>query len=341
MVSGIAGVSVIGASPVLANGGSNGNGAGNSSASGSSSSGSGAVLQNAEWTANGGIVATGDEFVIAGQTIEIDSTGPTVGIDIDGYSGRISNNHLSVLAVPANPTFGIRTGGGDVTVRGNVIDGASTLGKQFLSIGAVGGVTGKIEENTLNGGHRVGILASGSGTAVSIRGNDVVGLGPKTTGWAENGIQISYGAKAKVRENTVAEHWWDLDDFQSAGIILYQPADSVHIQRNEIRNNDAGVALWGGDEHNVLQNTIEVTEADPGENGVFHAGVIALSTTDSGVRQNTIQAVDGDAGIYLYSSAVNTKLIANDVSGFDQPIVDNGAETKLPAPFDPDADNGA
>jgi hypothetical protein len=39
----------------------------------------------------------------------------------------------------------------------------------------------------------------------------------------------------------------------------------------------------------------------------------------------------------VHPSGSSTKLIGNDVSGFDDLIADQGDETKLPMPFDPDA----
>lgn len=338
---GIAGFSTLGTSPVLAEQAGNGPGNGNGNGPGNGNSSTGSELVNAEQTADGAFVATDDGFVISGQEIEVDGGAFFDGdegayvIYNDGYSGEISNNEITVLDMAANPTFGIRVEGGEVDVTSNTVDGDDALAQQFLSVALADGATGTVASNTLNGGHRVGILAEGSGTDAAIRDNDVTGLGPKSDGWAENGIQVSAGATADVRDNTVADHWWDLDNFQSSGIILYQPGDSVHVQRNTIRNNDAGVALWGGDQHNAIHNTVEVTEADPGENGVAHYGVMALETENSGVRQNTISAEDGTIGVLVSSSAENTKLIGNDISGFDEPLVDQGEETKLPAPFDP------
>jgi hypothetical protein len=303
----------------------------------------GSKLVNAEQTTDGAIVATDDDFVIAGQEIEVNSQSFYDGsegayvIYNDGYSGEISNNEITVLDMSTSPTFGVRVEDAEVDATGNSIDGDDALDEQFLSVAFADGASGQIESNTLNGGHRVGILAEGSGTDVSIRNNEVIGLGPKSDGWAENGIQVSAGATARVRSNTVADHWWDLDNFQSSGIILYQPSDEVHLQRNIIRNNDAGIALWGGDQHNAIHNTVEVTEADPGENSVAHYGSLVLETENSGLRQNTISSEDGDIGVLVYSTSENTKLIGNDVSGFDEAIVDNGDETKLPDPFDPDA----
>jgi hypothetical protein len=292
-------------------------------------------LVNAVETSDGGIVATDDDFVISGQEITVDSGSPPYVIHNDGYSGEITDNHIEVEEVPENPTFGIRVDGGDVDATENTVDGDDALARQFLSIGYANEATGAVQSNTLNGGHRVAILATGGGTNVDISENEITGLGAKSNGWAENGIQIGGGATARIRGNTVADHWWDLDDFQSSGIILYQPGDSVNIQRNSVTDNDAGIALWGGNRHNVLHNTIEVTEEDPGDDDAFHAGVFALETTNSGVRQNTITAVDGDMGIVLYPSAENTKLIRNAISGWAEPIVDKGEETKLPKPFDP------
>ena len=313
---GIAGAGILGANPVTGN--SNG-------------------LINAEQTSGGGIVATDDGFVISGQEITVDAGSPSYVVYNDGYSGEITDNELDVEAVPSSPTFGIRVDGGSVDVTENTVDGDDALAHQFLSIGYADGATGAVDSNTLNGGHRVGVLATGDSTDIDVLDNEITGLGPKSDGWAENGVQVGGGATARIRGNTVADHWWDLDNFQSSGIILYQPGDSVNIQRNSIVDNDAGVALWGGYRHNVIHNTIEVTEEDPGDNGVLHAGVFVLETTNSGVRQNTITAVDGDMGIFLYQSATNTKLIRNDISGWASPIVDQGEETKLPKPFDPDS----
>lgn len=329
---GIAGISTFGTSTVLAKNNGKGSGSGSTDP----------TLVNAERTDDGAIVATDDGFVISGQEIEVDGQDLYDGgegayaIYNDGYSGEISNNEITVLDTTTSPTFGIRAEGGNVDIGSNAVEGDDALAEQFLSVSVAAGATGTVESNTLRGGHRVGILAEGSGTDASIRHNEVYGLGPKSDGWAENGIQVSAGATARVRDNTVADHWWDLDNFQSSGIILYQSGDGVHVQRNTIRNNDAGVALWGGDRHNAIHNAIEVTEADPGANGVAHYGVLALETENSGIRQNAISAEDGDIGVLVYSSAENTKLIGNDVSGFADPIVDQGDETKLPAPFDPD-----
>lgn len=330
---GVAGLSAVGASTTAAKGPGSGKGGGDDDTE----------LVNAEQTDDGAIVATDDEFVISGQEVEIDGQEfydgdeGTYVIYNDGYSGVISNNEISVENMTGNPTFGIRVEGGNVDVTSNVVDGDDALSQQFLSVAIADGATGNVQSNTLNGGHRVGLLAEGSGTDVSVRDNEVTGLGPKSDGWAENGIQVGGGATARVRGNTVADHWWDLDNFQSAGIILYQPGDGVNIQRNTVRNNDAGVALWGGDEHNAIHNSVEVTDADLGENDAAHYGVLALDTADSGIRQNTIGAEDGNIGVLVYPSAENTKLVGNEISGFADAIADEGADTKLPKPFDPGA----
>ena len=61
----------------------------------------GSQLVNAEQTADGTIIATDDNFVIAGQEIEVNSQGfyegseGTYVIYNDGYSGKISNNELA------------------------------------------------------------------------------------------------------------------------------------------------------------------------------------------------------------------------------------------------------
>lgn len=106
-------------------------------------------LVNAEQTENGAIIATGDEFVISGQEIAVDGQDFHSGdkgayvIYNDGYSGRISNNELTVLDMATNPTFGIRVEGGTVEITSNAIDGNDALAERFLSVSLADGATVK------------------------------------------------------------------------------------------------------------------------------------------------------------------------------------------------------
>lgn len=320
--------------------GARGNGPGNGRGNRGGESG----LVNAERTDSGAIVATGDNFLISGQELTIDdrefftADGTTVVIHTDGYTGEIRDNRLVVTEEWASdPTYGISVRDARVHVTGNEVVGDGALRHQFIGIAYSGGATGRIEENTVRNGHRVGILANGDGTAPTIRQNSVVGVGPKSDGWGENGIQISRGATATVQNNDIEELWWDEQSPQSSGVMVFG-ASNTTIQRNSIRNADAGVALFGGfgleagENNNVIHNDIAVTR----ESAIHHEGVFVMGE-NNGVRQNDIRAEDGDVGIWVFDGAENTKLIRNRIDGWEQPIVDDGDETKLPLPFDPDA----
>lgn len=232
---------------------------------------------------------------------------------------------------------GVMVDGADVQVTDSDVDVADDFGPQFIAVGYRNGATGLIADNTITGFHRVGLLLDGTGSSAEVRGNEVVGVGPKSTGWAENGIQISRGATGTVKDNAVRDHWWDLNNFVSSGILVFDAAD-VTVQRNSLSGNDAAIVLQG-DRNNVIHNTVDVTDEDGDASGIFHFGAIVSAGEDNGLRQNelTSGSPSGSAsfGIFVTSAGTNTKLIRNTFDGFTTPIVDQGGETKLPAPFVP------
>lgn len=232
---------------------------------------------------------------------------------------------------------GVRVDGADVRVTDSEVDVTEDYVHQFVAVGYRDGATGLIADNTITGFHRTGILLDGSGTSAEVRGNEVIGVGPKSAGWAENGIQISRGATGTVKDNAVRDHWWDLNNFVSSGILVFDAAD-VTVQRNSLSGNDAAIALQG-DRNNVIHNTVDATDEDGDVSGIFHAGAIVYSGEDNGLRQNELTSGSPSGsvsfGIFVTGAATNTKLIRNSLDGFATPIVDQGDETKLPDPFVP------
>lgn len=328
--AGLASAATIGAKPALARG-RGGRGGGRPREG----------LVNAEVTETGAIVATDDGFVIADQTVVLDDDGYSerpdgagAAISTGQYDGVVRDNTVMVDEVSRGELFGIRIEGGRVSVSGNTIEGADQLSHEFLGIGAVDGAHATIDGNTVNGRHRVGILATDAGTDATIVDNRVVGGGRTSTGWAENGIQVSGGATGAVVGNQVGDHWWD-GDWMSSGIILFNPGDGVHLRDNVVTDSDAAIVPWGGDGHHVRGNTIEFTADGQGPAGTYNEGVWVANSAGTRVVQNDLSAVDGVVGLYLTETATDTKLIGNRIDGFEVPILDDGDETILPAPFDP------
>lgn len=295
------------------------------------------TLVNAEVTSSGAVVATADDFVIVGQDISVDGgtfyedgDGSSV-IYSNGYSGEISGNTLTVSAV-SQQTFGIHAAGGTVNVTDNEVVADDDVGSQFIAVGVTDGATGKVKRNEITGAHRVGVLCRGAGTDAAVSNNTITGPGPRFSGWADNGVQIDSGATGQVKNNAIDDHWYAPNTFNSAGLLLF--SDDVVVQRNHFGDNDLGVALQG-DRNNVIHNTVEVTTETT---DTYHYGVYEAGGADNGIRQNRVTTAAAENGLYgIIVFGDNTKLIRNDLDGWDDLLLDAGDGTKLPKPFDPDA----
>lgn len=266
---------------------------------------------------------------------EIDIGDCDVGafFSIDGIVEGASFNQPDTNPEPS-VQYGVLVVGASVDMNDASIWVVPDYNHQFIHIGYRDGATGVIDGNLLTGFKRVGILLDGEGTSGVVRENTLVGVGKKTTGWAENGIQVSRGASATVRSNTVEGHYWGLNNFASAGIIVFDSNDVV-IQRNEITGGDLAIALIG-DRNNAIHNFIETSNDD--DTTIYNDG-ISIFGTDNGARQNTITNLrEGNDDIGIIVQGFNTKLIRNTFEGEDFGyffIWDLGEDTKLPAPFVP------
>jgi hypothetical protein len=116
-----------------------------------------------------------------------------------------------------------------------------------------------IAESSIHDYQKNGITANEVGTQVTIEGNFVTGLGA-TTGAAQNGIQIAFGAGGTIRHNTVANHIWspctsvDSCDAAANDILVFQ-SNGVTVHHNSIGVSQTGVVIVGNDA-NVFDNDI-------------------------------------------------------------------------------------
>lgn len=270
---------------------------------------------------------------VTGGTIDVGSCDVGAFFDTDG-----SVQGATFVQPDENAGSGVQYAvlveGASVNVRRSSVDVVDSYARQFIGIGYRDGATGTIADNTLTGFHRVGILVDGAGSSATVRGNAVTGVGEKSTGWAENGIQVSRGAGATVIDNRVENHWWNLDNFSSAGVIVYG-SDQVTVRGNELAGNDLSIALLG-DRNVAVRNEIAATAPDGSRDGVFHYGAFVSGENNALVHNDFRTTTDADIGVFVTASSVNTKLIGNTFAGgFGFPIYDGGDDTKLPAPFVP------
>jgi nitrous oxidase accessory protein NosD len=216
-----------------------------------------------------------DGFIVDGSANGLSGCGPTfIGILYQDASGTIEHNAVRrVRLAPDLP--GCQSG--------NAIDVESSSGGQSS-------VT--IADNSVDGYQKNGITANEPGTTVQVTENAVTGIGP-TTGAAQNGIQIGFGAKGHVTNNSVADNVYSPCESaancpsNAAGILIFQ-SDGVRVERNTLGSNQVGIF--------VAANHVDV-----GGNTVFHSVAldgIALVGNNNSVTSNDIKSSD-DAAVFI------------------------------------------
>jgi len=272
-----------------------------------------------------------NEDLDGGDTIEVTCD---VGAFFD-ESGSVDGATILGSVASARPVqYGILVVGADVEIRDANVNVEAAYPHQFVSIAYREGATGTISGSTISGAHRAGVLIRGAGTDVTVRGNSVIGSGPKTSGWAENGIQAAQGASADIVNNTVSQHWWDGEsNWASAGILLY--VDGARVTNNVLEDNE--VSIWvAGDDAKVTSNQISSSVVSQ-SSFQFRAWGVLLAGSKSHLAGNRMAAMDGAAGIYVFPGADKNRITGNRISGFEEAIVDGGTDTMArgnPTPAD-------
>jgi hypothetical protein len=105
--------------------------------------------------------------------------------------------------------------------------------------------TAKLREDNVSGYQKGGITASGEGTTATIEESVVTGAGPSTE-IAQNGIQIAFGAVAKIKGGTVTGNECEiastcgLNGTQSAGTLFFQDGKATSMIGTKLEDNDFG-----------------------------------------------------------------------------------------------------
>ncbi len=156
--------------------------------------------------------------------------------------------------------YGIDIGGGaNLSLTSSIVLGA---GAQPLN-GCQGGVgvqigrhyTGQVAKATLTGDEisgyqKNGITVDNAGSTATIKQVTVTGAGPAPI--AQNGIQVSRGAVAKISEDTISKNecdaascgggsYLELEE-DGAGVLLYQEGQGTSVASSQIDENDLGVS---------------------------------------------------------------------------------------------------
>lgn len=229
-------------------------------------------------------------------------------------------------------------GGGSATIRNNVITqirSASTAlrGCQNgfgITVGRSStGQTGSavIEGNVIERYQKGGIYVDGggsmstfapAGSSADIDNNDVRGIGP-TPVIAQNGIQVSRGATADVRNNKVEQNLYSPQTFGSSGIIVFESA-GVRVFNNEVNYNDFGIIFDTETNPRVSENFTSYNSFD---------GISIYTTTGALIEWNS-SFVNGFDGIYVYSDSTGNLIRRNEMlfnNAFDAEDISNGTGT--------------
>jgi parallel beta-helix repeat protein len=211
-----------------------------------------------------------------------------IGILYQDASGSIEHNAVRNVRLASN-LLGCQSGGA-------IVVESSASGQSSVTVA----------DNSVDGYQKNGITANEPGTKVDVTGNAVTGLGP-TTGAAQNGIQIGFGARGHVTSNAVADNIYSPCESavncpsNATGILIYQ-SGGVRVERNTVGSNQVGIfvaANYGA----IAGNTVFHSVALDG---------IALVGNGNSVSSNDISSSD-DAAVYIQGN--NNTVFDNEFTG--------------------------
>ena len=239
-------------------------------------------------------------------------------------SGVITDASLAGTVADAQSVqIGIYVYQADVDVRNSAISVEENYPHQFVSI-RYDDATGTIRGNTLEGAHRAGIVARGDQTDVTIHGNSVIGTGAKTSGWAENGIQVDQGAVATIRNNHVEGHWWDGEsNWASSGIMLFDSDKSSAIG-NTLVDNEVSFYIIG-DDNKLRANRITSSIVSDSSLEFRAWGAIVLGDRND-LAGNRFIETNNNGAVGIYELGERNKLTGNQIRGFEEPVLSYGTD---------------
>ena len=206
----------------------------------------------------------------------------------------------------------------------------------FIQSGGGGASNVLVSENQIYGFQKNGITANEIGTSVRVVDNTVTGLGP-TTGTAQNGIQIGYGAQGQISHNFVANDVWSPCVSASqcqwfATGILVEQSNGVRIEKNYVGGNQVNILVNGDDaslELNDVYGSIALEGIQILGNGVLLKAnrIVDSSEYAVSVHGNNVGVIDNDIvnapiGIFKLNTATGFFQCGNSFHDVGQNFVD-------------------
>src|SRR6266481_6020070 len=295
----------------------------------------GAVLMPSAMQAN--TKSLFDAAPIATALLVADTTGVSIsGLIVDGANNGISACAPDLIGI----SFQNASGGLDhIAVRNfklaTSLNGCQSGTGIFVQSGNGGSSTVEIDHCTVHDFQKNGITADEKGTVTIIRRNVVTGIGP-TTGAAQNGVQIGFGAAGSILDNVVTNNVWapciavatctavatnilvtQSDDVEVSGntagisqVNIFAHGNNAEIERNEVFATFVfdGIRLQG-DQSRVRQNHV----LNGAESGIFLSGnsnVVtgnAITEATIGVLKETGSSGNIIAGNHFFNTPVSVQ----------------------------------
>jgi Right handed beta helix region len=235
-----------------------------------------------------------DAAPIATALLVADTTGVSIsGLNVDGVNSGISQCAPDLIGI----SFQNASGELDRTAVRNFKLAASLNGCQsgtgiFVQSGNGGVSKVEIDHCTIHDFQKNGITADEKGTVTIIRRNVVTGIGA-TTGAAQNGVQIGFGAAGSILDNVVTNNVWApctaiTTCTAVATNILVTQSDGVEVSGNTAGISQVNIFVHG--------NNAEIERNETFSTVVFDG--IRSQGDQSRVRQNHVFN-GAESGIFL------------------------------------------
>ena len=105
--------------------------------------------------------------------------------------------------------------------------------------------TVSVDNATVVGFQKNGMVFSGVGLTANVANSTVIGAGPFNT-TAQNGIQISFGATGSIIDSTVADVSYTGATWSATGILIYDPGADVTVSGSTVQNSQSGIYYYNG-----------------------------------------------------------------------------------------------
>jgi len=206
----------------------------------------------------------------------------------------------------------------------------------FVQSGAGGSSIVKVSDTSVHDYQKNGITGNEIGTDIEVSDNVVTGLG-STTGAAQNGIQVGFGAEGNVRGNWVINHVWspcvspaNCSDF--ATNILVFSSDDVTVAQNTLGKSQVSVSILGNDAK-IQSNTIFDTDVFDGvsvignnnmvsNNQITNSDEAAVFVQGNNNKINSNKINEAPIGVLKATGSTGTSIAGNHFVNTPIPIQD-------------------